>query len=560
MLSLFRKVAPTLRQTLSLNHPVPIAHSAGTQTIQLKRTDRKMEIINNKALVINTRRPHLVTECIKKSEIVESDGDMHKVVVHWGLQEAQALAKLKVEKVPSPIQRDYDWPGVYPPMAHQRDTSNFLTLHPRAFVFNEQGTGKTASAIWAADYLLNQGAIKRVLIICPLSIMQSAWQADLFKFAVHRKVDIAYGDRFKRKAIIEGDADFIVINYDGVEIVSEAIAGGGFDLIIIDEANAYKTVTTQRWKTLNKLITPDTWLWMMTGTPAAQNPTDAYGLAKMCVPDRVPRFFGAFRDQTMVSISKFKWMPKPASSQVVFNALQPAIRFTKKECLDLPEVTHVYRDAPLTAQQEKYYKLLKKEMLMVADGEEISTVNAAVNLNKLLQISGGAVYSDTGAVIEFDVSNRLRVIEEVINESSQKVLVFVPFTHTIELLSEYLRGAGIVCDIINGAVPVSKRTDIFKRFQETEYPKVLIIQPQAAAHGVTLTAADTIIWYSPVTSIETYLQANARIDRQGQKNAMTVVHIKGSPVEARLYAMLQNKLNVHDKLIDLYKNEVEENT
>jgi SNF2 family DNA or RNA helicase len=262
----------------------------------------------------------------------------------------------------------------------------------------------------------------------------------------------------------------------------------------------------------------------------------------------------------MLNISKFKWMPKPTANQVVFKALQPAIRFTKKECLDLPEVTHVFRDAPLTPQQEKFYKLLKKEMLMVAAGEEISTVNAAVNINKLLQISGGAVYSDTGAVIEFDVSNRLRVVEEVINESSQKVLVFIPFTHTIELLKEHLRGTGITCDVINGAVPVNKRTDIFRRFQETPYPKVLLIQPQAAAHGVTLTAADTIIWYAPVTSIETYLQANARIDRQGQKNAMTVVHIKGSPVEDRLYNMLRNKLSVHDKLIDLYKNEVEENT
>lgn len=452
----------------------------------------------------------------------------------------------------------YSWPGVYPPMQHQRETAIFLATNPRAFCFNEQGTGKTASAIWAADCLLEQEVIRRVLIICPLSIMQSAWQADLFKFAVHRKVDVAYGDRVKRQAIIGGDAEFVIINYDGVEIVADAIANGGFDLIIIDEANAYKTVTTQRWKTLNKILTPDTWLWLMTGTPAAQNPTDAYGLAKLCVPDRVPRFFGAFRDQTMLNISKFKWMPKPTASTVVFNALQPAIRFTKKDCLDLPEVTHVFRDAPLTAQQEKYYKLLKKEMLMVADGEEISTVNAAVNLNKLLQISGGAVYSDTGSIIEFDVSNRLKVITEVIEESSQKVLVFVPFTHTIELLSAHLRGAGISCETINGAVPVTKRTEIFKRFQETEYPKVLIIQPQSAAHGVTLTAADTIIWYSPVTSIETYLQANARIDRQGQKNPMTIVHIKGSPVEARLYNMLQSKLDTHEKLIDLYNHEVEE--
>jgi SNF2 family DNA or RNA helicase len=262
----------------------------------------------------------------------------------------------------------------------------------------------------------------------------------------------------------------------------------------------------------------------------------------------------------MVNISKFKWLPKPNSNQTVFNALQPAIRFRKEDCLDLPEMTHVFRDAPLTPQQEKYYKMLKKDMLMVADGEEISTVNAAVNLNKLLQISGGAVYSDNGSVVEFDVSNRLRVVQEVIEEASHKVLVFVPFTHTIELLRDYLRGAGITCEVINGAVPVNKRTDIFKRFQEDPTPQVLLIQPQAAAHGVTLTAANVIIWYAPVTSIETYLQANARIHRQGQKNPMTIVHIKGSPVETRLYNMLQNKLDVHTKIIDLYKKEVEESS
>ena len=261
-------------------------------------------------------------------------------------------------------------------------------------------------------------------------------------------------------------------------------------------------------------------------------------------------------DLTMHNISKYRWIPKPNADQIVFDALQPAIRFEKKDCLDLPEVTYVSRDAPLTPQQKKYYDILKKDMLMVADGEEVSTVNAAIQLNKLLQISGGAVYSDAGAIVEFDVSNRLRVIEEVINEASHKVLVFVPFTHTIELLSAYLKDAGITCEIINGAVTVTKRTEIFKRFQEDTNPRVLLIQPQAAAHGVTLTAADTIIWYAPVTSIETYLQANARIDRQGQKNKMTIVHIKGSPVETRLYNMLQNKLDVHEKIIDLYKQEV----
>ena len=516
-----------------------------------------MEILNNKAIVITTRRPNLVTECIPKSEIIETNGDLHKVAVRWGLAEAQALSKLKIKNVPSPIQRDYKWPGLYKPMDHQKETSSFLTLNQRAFCFNEQGTGKTASAIWAADYLIEQNKVYKVLIICPLSIMQSAWQADLFKFAMHRKVGIAYGDRDKRVAVIESDAQFVIINYDGVDIVADAIAKQNFDLIIIDEANAYKTITTKRWRTLSHIITPRTWIWMMTGTPAAQTPTDAFGLAKMLVPDNVPRFFGAFRDQTMIQISKFKWLPKPDANLTVFDALQPAIRFKKEDCLDLPEVTHVFRDAPLTAQQKKYYKTLRDEYLMAADGEEVSAVNAAVKINKLLQISGGAVYSDTGAVVEFDVSNRLRVIEEVIEEASHKVLVFVPFTHTIELLKTHLRGVGITCEVINGKVPVNKRTEIFKQFQEQTNPKVLIIQPQAAAHGVTLTAADTIIWYAPVTSIETYLQANARIDRQGQKNAMTIVHIKGSPVETKLYHMLQNKLDVHTKIIDLYRQEVD---
>jgi SNF2 family DNA or RNA helicase len=145
---------------------------------------------------------------------------------------------------------------------------------------------------------------------------------------------------------------------------------------------------------------------------------------------------------------------------------------------------------------------------------------------------------------------------EVIEEASHKVLVFVPFTHALNLVQDFLRKNKVTSEIINGSVSVSKRTDIFKRFQEQDEPRVLLIQPQAAAHGVTLTAANVIVWYAPVTSIETYLQANARIDRPGQRNPMTIVHLEGSPVETKLYSMLQNKLDFHNKIIDLYKSEI----
>jgi SNF2 family DNA or RNA helicase len=441
-------------------------------------------------------------------------------------------------------------------MAHQIETASFLTLHKRAFCFNEQGTGKTASAIWASDYLLERKIIRRVLVVCPLSIMQSAWQADLFKFALHRTVNVAYGDRNKRKEIINTLSDYVIINFDGLEIVKDEIKNGGFDLIIIDEANAYKNSKTKRFKAMKEVMTHNTWMWMMTGTPAAQSPLDAFGLAKMCVPDTAPMLFGGFRDTVMQQLTRFKWVPRPSAEATVHKMLQPAIRFTKEECLDLPDVTHVSRFAPLSPQQTKYYKQLKKDMMIEAAGEEVSAVNAASNLTKLLQISCGAVYTDTGNVVEFDVSNRLSAILEVIEEATHKVLIFVPFTHTLNMLKEYLTKNGITAEIIDGSVSVNRRTDTFKRFQEQQDPKVLLIQPQAAAHGVTLTAANVVIWYAPVTSIESYLQANARVHRQGQKNPVTVVHIEGSPVETKLYAMLQSKLDFHSRIIDLYKNEL----
>jgi len=257
----------------------------------------------------------------------------------------------------------------FEPFEHQRATASFLVANHRAFCFNEQGTGKTASVIWAADQLMNAGIVKRALIVCPLSIMQSAWQADLFKFAVHRSVDVAYGDAKKRAKIVKSTAQFVIINYDGLTtIADELLNNGNFDLIVIDEANAYKNVQTKRWKLMNKLVTASTRLWLLTGTPASQSPLDAYGLGRLCVPQKAPRFFGDYRESVMQQMSMYRWIPRPYAEQIVFDMLQPAIRFTKEECLDLPDVIHTSRYAPLTPSQSKYYKMLKDQMLMEAAG------------------------------------------------------------------------------------------------------------------------------------------------------------------------------------------------
>ena len=456
---------------------------------------------------------------------------------------------------------EYDWPRPlgFTPFEHQKTTAEFLISNRKAFCFNEQGTGKTASVIWSADYLMKLGVLKRVLVICPLSIMKASWQADLFKFAMHRTVAVAHGDAKKRKKIVNGEAEFVIINFDGVGIVKKEIMDGEFDLIVVDEASAYKNAQTNRWKDLRDLTKVIKGLWMLTGTPAAQSPVDAYGLAKLVNPKGVSPFFGQFKDSVMLKVGAFRWIPKPQAKKIVHDVLQPAIRFEKKDCLDLPPVTFTDRDAPLTSQQQAYYRILAKQMLIEAAGEEISAVNAASKINKLLQISCGSVYTDTGEVVDFDVSNRLNVVQEVIEETNNKVLIFVPFTHSIDLLQRHLKKNNIECDVINGAVSANKRAEIVQIFQTQENPKVLIIQPQAASHGLTLTAADTIIWYAPCTSVETYLQANARIDRPGQVNHMTIVHIKGSQVEDKLYKLLRNNISNHNQIIDLYRQEILKN-
>ena len=807
-----------------------------------------MEIVDNKALLFKTRSPHKY-QIIPKHKVVENfnDGSV-MLAVYWGLEESLVLKNLGVKNVPSPITGRYKWPGKYKPMAHQIETSAFLTLHRRAFVFSEPGTGKTLSALWAADYLMSIGRVKRCLILCPLSIMQSAWLGDLSNSIIHRSAVVAHHHQASRRIeMVQGDYEFVIANYDGLNLIADEIrADGRFDLVIVDECfvagtlvatpqgrrpieqlqagdtvltsdgvmcinrlvrnttkqivevklgngktirctpehpfftdagwvcaknlkgrrlvsglelsclragislsaipvhmgaeipkgswadllqilrteevaltepqqklllrnaaraagetfgakdggtpsevvgssegggtqtqgagrqrygddsdgavdfrgltcglgmelpssvgqeaarlsyelqarlrvaepqsgagggwgqshgskapnarpeegsqtggawvgsvshiectdgevvynlevegtpnyfvgdhwlvhncNAYKTATTKRWKSLKSVIRPDTHLWMMTGTPASQSPVDAYGLAKLVNPEGVPQFYTAWRDKVMYKLTMFKWVPKPDAAGMVHEVLQPAIRFTKAQCLDLPPVLTTTREVPLTPQQAKYYNMLKEHMLVETAGESITAVNAAAGVSKLLQISCGAAYTDDKEVVEFDASPRLAVLEEILNETSRKVIVFALFRSTIDSIHTHLTKHNITAECIHGGVTPSKRADIIHRFQHSPDPRILVMQPQATAHGITLTAADTVVFYGPLMSVEQYIQCIARADRKGQNSdKVTVVHIQGSPIERKMFHALELKVGDNTLLTDMFKSEI----
>ena len=215
---------------------------------------------------------------------------------------------------------------------------------------------------------------------------------------------------------------------------------------------------------------------------------------------------------------------------------------------------------PLTPQQTKYYEALRKQMMTVAAGSEITAVNAAAMLNKLLQVSQGAVYTDDKDVVEFDASNRVAELMDVIESTSHKVLVFVPYRHTLDMLREEMAKAGHTAAVIHGGVSGTQRADIIKQFQTEDDPRVLLMIPQATAHGITLTRADQVVWWGPVSSTEIYLQANSRAHRAGQTNKVTVTHLQGSPVERRMYTVLQSKVDLHQDLVALYRQVLDDQT
>lgn len=515
-----------------------------------------MQIIDNKALLITTKKYDQIINLIPKSKLIDQQGEVGRVLVHWGFDEARLLRNLKIRNVPSPILKNYTWPGVYTPFDHQKTTAAFLAGHSRCFCLSDAGTGKTSAAAWAADYLMNVRQIKRVLVVCPVSIMDTAWKADLFRTVMHRTVGIASGSRKTRRRIIEGDYEFVIINFDGVKVVNKELEKAAFDLIIVDECTAVQNVSTDRWKSLANLIKPTTRLWMMTGTPAAQSPVHAYGLAKLVNPGGVPRFFGAFRDMVMYKATQFKWLPKMNAAETVHKVLQPAIRFTKEECLDLPDLLYTTREIPLTKQQTHYYEIIRKNLVAAVAGAEVTAINAAGLLNKLLQVAAGSAYSVDRDVIDFDISNRFNELMDVIEGTSQKVIVFVAFRHVLQRLERDLTAKGVSTVAIHGGVTSTIRADYIRRFQTEQDPKVILLQPQAAAHGITLTRADTVVWWGPVPSAELYMQGNARAHRAGQRHPVTVVRLQGSSVERRIYGLLDGKLDLHQGLVDLFHQEV----
>lgn len=539
-----------------------------------------------KALILNVVDPDHVLSSIPRAKRIEYRGKPLVVVPH-DLWEVQMLRHLGYP-VASPIGYHYHWPrerGQIPqPFSHQLETAAFCTLNRRCYILNEIGTGKTMSALWAADYLMKLGFVRKCLIISPLSTLERVWGDSVFVHLQDRSIAVMHGTAAKReKLFANNNYDFYAINPDALDIITTLefkekktrrdpmdpnevpvvtrrlvdahLLRDDIDLIIVDEIAMFRNSNTGRYRILEHIIKPNMWVWGMTGTPTPNEPSDAWAQVKLITPERVPKYFTMFKQQTMQQLSEYMWVPRKEAPEIVFNVMQPSIRFVRDECFDLPECIYSDRKVELSAEQKKHYKEISTQLTTEIRGGLVTAMNEGVKAGKLVQIACGVVYDKNGVEREIDASSRVEIVKEIIQQAGHKVIVFVPFTAPLKMLHRELSKI-VTCEIVYGGTSASERSRIFADFQNTPKLRVLIADAGTMSHGLTLTEANTIVWYGPEWSNDTYHQANGRITRPGQNNVQHIIHIAGTEIEKRIYERLKQRGKVQNILLDMVQKGV----
>jgi SNF2 family DNA or RNA helicase len=490
------------------------------------------------------------------------------LVAPVNLYNCQVAQHLKLPTVPI-VEQTYDWPIRKPwrPREHQKVMTEFMVQNPRCFNLSDMGTMKTLSTLWAADYIMTQYPGTKAIIVAPLSILQRVWgDAITQHFLGRRTYAIVHGSAKKREQELARNVDFYIINHDGVGVGAtitekrKLVLGGlsheiahrtDIGICIIDEASAYRDGGTRRHRIARAVLAHKPYFWPLTGTPTANGPLDAHGLARL-VNNAFGESYNFYKKRVMYQVSQFKWVPRAGSHEEAHKLLQPSIRYEMRECTDVPPCTEQMRDVELSHEQQKLYKELKRDLTLQMEKGVVTAVNQASLRLKLIQISCGAVYDMDHHATRVDASPRLAVLREVIEEAARKVIIFTPLTSVVHMLYDELKEYSRA--MINGEVPVKARDEIFQRFQNSADPQILIADPATMSHGLDLYAASVVVWYGATDRTELYLQANRRIDRPGQQVATTIVQLAATTVEREIFRRCATNTSMQGAILELVEN------
>ena len=407
-----------------------------------------------------------------------------KILVHHGMRETLMLRHLGF-KVPNPFLLYYDWHGGKP-FAVQRASLAMLTENVRAYLLNDMGTGKTKTALWAWDCLNRAGLAKKLLVVAPLSTLNFVWARECFATLPGRRVQVLHGTKQQRLDRLSTDADIYIINHDGLKVVeSQLWTRADIDTLVLDELAVYRN-NSDRSKRMRKFAKRFQIVWGMTGAPMPNEPTDIWGQCMIVTPWQVPQYRSHVRDMLMLRKSQYIWVPKPDAVQKAFTMMQPSVRYSLDDVVELPPLISRTIDVPLSSEQDKVYKRVATAMQAMVKNQQITALNAGAAMNKLLQIAGGWVYSQNPEFVRLDASPRIAAMVDLINSAAHKVIVAVPYRHMIEGLSKIfnMKEIGIEHCLIHG--DTKDRDSLFNLFQNTDKYRVMVVHPQTVSHGITL--------------------------------------------------------------------------
>lgn len=416
------------------------------------------------------------------------------------------------------------------------------TAEGRGFGFLfEMGCGKTLTAIATMGAAYEMGAIKTVLIIAPTSVC-SVWPKEFDEYADFKyNVAVLLGDKQKRLAALRSLAAFpfealrvAVINYESTwrEGIFEALLDWYPDMIICDESQRIKEPKAKQSRAMHELGDAAKYKLILSGTPIQNNAIDLYSQYRFLDPTVFGTNFFAFRNRyaIMGGFDRRQIVGYKDLDKLIQKEHSVAYRVTKEEALDLPEQTFLTQYITLEGKGKQLYDRIKRDSFAeLENGGQITAPTVLTKLLRLQQFTGGFIQADEGIKPEFVFKGKINALEDILDDyvisAGKKLVIFCRFRPEIDLISDSLKKKKIRFASIYGDIKIEDRGPIVEDFQKNPETKVFLAQIDTAGLGITLTAADTCVYYSENFNYAAYSQSLARIHRIGQKNRCTYIHL-----------------------------------
>lgn len=439
----------------------------------------------------------------------------------------------------------------YVPHDYQRHTTQFIIDHPECAILLGLGMGKTISTLTAIEALkYDYFDVDKVLVIAPVRVARDTWPAELQKWDHLQGLTISpiIGTAQQRADAADRRADIYTIGRENIPwLVKHHGSRWPYDMVVIDELSSFKNPQAKRFKALKKVRPKISRIVGLTGTPAPNSLLDIWAPFRLIDNgERLGKFITHYRDQYFLPDKRsgqviYSWKIRPGADQAIYdNIADITVSMRTTDYLTLPEVTRQHIEVTLAPKEQKMIDTLKRDLVVDLGGDTIDAENAATLSLKLQQLAGGAIYNEdkTGVVEVHD--QKLRALAELVDQADgNTILVCYWFKHER--------------DRILATIPNARVLDTKQDFEDWNAGKVPVglIHPASAGHGLNLQAGGHImVWFTTPWSLELYEQANARLNRQGQTEPVSIIHIDtANSIDQDVHAALARKDTTQSALI-----------